>query len=112
MRWLEFTQSVQFECEGRHKGPKFEKGERHHFEDGFADRWLRRAVAFAVEGPRPAATIEAAAAGEPKAGTPNPSREGPRPPPASEDAPPLEPKASPSTPSRPKSRGFQAPPDA
>lgn len=51
MRWLEFTQSVQFECEGRHKGPKFEKGERHRLADDFADRWLRRGVAQIVEGP-------------------------------------------------------------
>ena len=86
MRWIEFAESVQFESEGRHKGPKFEKGERHHFEDGFADRWLRRAVAFAVEGPSP--------------------------PPVAEESPPVEPKAFPSNPARPKSRGFQIQPDA
>ena len=50
MRWIEFSQSVQFESEGRNKGPKFEMGERHHLEDGFAEKWLRRAVAFVSMG--------------------------------------------------------------
>lgn len=86
MRWIEFSQSVQFESEGRNKGPKFEMGERHHLEDGFADRWLRRGVAFAVDGPSS--------------------------PPVIQEPQPVEPKASPSNPLRPKSRGLQAQPDA
>ena len=51
MRWVDFTASVQFECEGRRKGPNYAQGERYHFEDAIADRWLRRGVAKTVDGP-------------------------------------------------------------
>jgi hypothetical protein len=55
MRWIEFTETVQFESEGRGKGPTFVKGERHQVEDAFAERWLRRGVAKLVDGPPPKA---------------------------------------------------------
>ena len=51
MRWIEFTETVQFESERRGKGPVFARGERHHLEDAFAERWLRRGVAKLVDGP-------------------------------------------------------------
>lgn len=53
MRWIEFTETVQFENEGRGRGPVFAKGERHHVEDAFAERWLRRGVAKLVDEPSP-----------------------------------------------------------
>lgn len=55
MRWIEFTDTVQFESEGRGRGPVFAKGERHHVEDAFAERWFRRGVAKLVDGPSPKA---------------------------------------------------------
>ena len=51
MKWVEFKSTVQFESLGRNKGPVFEAGSRHQLEDDFADRWIRRGVAIAAEGP-------------------------------------------------------------
>lgn len=48
MKRIRFTETVQFESEGRHKGPTYKEGSTHDFEDGFADRWLRREVAVEV----------------------------------------------------------------
>lgn len=51
MKWVEFKTTAQFESLGRRNGPTFEAGSRHHLEDDFADRWIRRGVAIVVEGP-------------------------------------------------------------
>lgn len=51
MKWVEFKSTVQFESLGRNKGPTFDAGSRHELESDFADRWIRRGVAVAVEGP-------------------------------------------------------------
>jgi hypothetical protein len=48
MKRIKFTQTVQYESEGRGKGPIFEEGSIHDLEDNFADRWLRRGVAELV----------------------------------------------------------------
>lgn len=48
--WVEFKTTVQFESDGRHKGPVFEVGSRHNLAEDFANRWIRRGVAFAVSG--------------------------------------------------------------
>lgn len=69
MRTIEFTQDVQYESEGRKKGPKFKVGDRLECKDEFADRWLRRAVAIDVTGlERPARKVEHERARLPSAG--------------------------------------------
>lgn len=45
MKRITFTRTELYESEGRGKGPTFEAGSTHNFEDHFADRWLRRGVA-------------------------------------------------------------------
>lgn len=41
-----FTASVQYENEGRNKGPRFPAGDVFDFTEDFAQRWLRRNVAI------------------------------------------------------------------
>lgn len=49
MRTITFTETVQYECEGRKKGPTFKRGHvLRDAPDDFAERWLRRGNA--VEG--------------------------------------------------------------
>lgn len=48
MKRIRFTETVIYETEGYQKGPTFKEGTTHDFEDGFADRWLRRNKAVEV----------------------------------------------------------------
>lgn len=41
-----FLRSVQFECDGRRKGPKFLKDRDYTFDRHFADRWIKRGAAY------------------------------------------------------------------
>ena len=45
---IKFLRRVQYESEGRGKGPIYEQGSEHEFDDTFAQRWLRRGVAVVV----------------------------------------------------------------
>lgn len=41
-----FLRTVQFECDGRKKGPKFFKDKEYAFDRPFADRWIKRGAAY------------------------------------------------------------------
>lgn len=41
-----FLRTVQFECDGRRKGPKFFKDKEYTFDRDFADRWIKRGAAY------------------------------------------------------------------
>ncbi len=41
-----FLRTVQFECDGRKKGPKFFKDKDYTFDREFADRWIKRGAAY------------------------------------------------------------------
>jgi hypothetical protein len=41
-----FLRTVQFECDGRKKGPKFHKDKDYTFDRPFADRWIKRGAAY------------------------------------------------------------------
>lgn len=41
-----FLRTVQFECDGRKKGPKFFKDKKYTFDRDFADRWIKRGAAY------------------------------------------------------------------
>lgn len=60
MKRIRFTQDAIYETEGYQKGPRFEEGSVHDFEDDFANRWLRRNVAVEVEDEETAAEAHAA----------------------------------------------------
>lgn len=46
---VRFLREVQYECDGRNKGPVYKKDSEHNFDDAFAQRWLRRGAAVVVE---------------------------------------------------------------
>lgn len=50
MKEIQFVRTELYESEGRNKGPTFEEGSVHKFEDAFADRWLRRGAAVPFTG--------------------------------------------------------------
>lgn len=60
---VRFLKTVQFECEGRNKGPIYSAGEVYDFDDAFARRWLRRAVAV-EEADLPVSVAETAPSSE------------------------------------------------
>lgn len=43
---ITFLRTVQFECDGRKKGPKFFKDKEYTFDRPFADRWIKRGAAY------------------------------------------------------------------
>ena len=49
MTRVRFTRTVQYESEGRGRGPIYEAGSEHEFEPAFAERWLRRKAAEIIE---------------------------------------------------------------
>lgn len=79
---IRFTQRVQAETEGRHKGPVYEAGHEMDVSETSAQRWLRRSVAVEVTkamgrpqaGPKPEAEkaeeVKAEPVEEPKAEAP------------------------------------------
>lgn len=46
---VKFLRTVQYENEGRGRGPIYEKDSVHEFDEPFAQRWLRRGVAKIVD---------------------------------------------------------------
>ena len=50
---IKFLRRVQYESEGRAKGPVFDKDSEHDFPDAFAQRWLRRGVAVVAPAGEP-----------------------------------------------------------
>lgn len=60
---VKFLRKVQYETEGRGKGPIYEKDSIHDFDEEHAQKWLRRGVAEEVGKPlmtsaaKPAATL-------------------------------------------------------
>lgn len=50
---IKFRRTVQYECDGRHKGPFLRKGETFTFDYDFAQRWIKRGAAYDVAGPEP-----------------------------------------------------------
>jgi hypothetical protein len=57
---IKFVRRVQYENEGRGKGPVYDKDSVHDFSEAFAQRWLRRGVAvvFADAEPELAAPVK------------------------------------------------------
>lgn len=45
MRKITFTKTVQYESEGRGKGPTYEEGRTYELRDDLAQRWINRDVA-------------------------------------------------------------------
>src|SRR5215211_157020 len=52
---IKFLRLVQYESEGKNKGPIYEGDSVHELRDDLAQRWLRRGVAVPVANPEPAA---------------------------------------------------------
>jgi hypothetical protein len=46
---VKFLEDAIYESEGPHKGPHYDKGSIHEFDEEFAQRWIRRGVAEEVD---------------------------------------------------------------
>lgn len=45
-----FLMTVQYECDGRNKGPHFAKGDVYDCTDEFGNRWIERSNAVEIKG--------------------------------------------------------------